>query len=379
MNEIQMSEADEVVMKLLHYFTTVEDYTPIVLKGAKDELWLEKLTGDYKIVRIASNYIHNNEQLKLDLYKTSHVMKKIKKKTMSFNMNILNIFVNLGDNVLMDSIEVENIDLIKIKEISDFSNYKNLLNVFPEIIKKCEFKEDGVDLFMKITENISKKNEKNQKEAENIFSKKDPIITKIFLTINFVLFLLMFIVPDNLIFNLGVLHKKSVLDGQFYRIISSMFLHVNAAHIIFNMYALYIIGPQIENFFGKIKYIIIYLGSGIIGGLLSLLFLKDHVGLGASGAIFGLLGSLLCFGYYYRVYLDNVIKSQILPLICINLLMGFIIPGIDNAAHIGGLIGGILISSVVGVKYKSTKFDRINGAVLTLIFTTFLITLLFLI
>ena len=105
---------------------------------------------------------------------------------------------------------------------------------------------------------------------------------------------------------------------------------------------------------------------------MSLLF-TNSISAGASGAIFGLLGALLYFGYHYRVYLGTVVKSQIIPLIIINLGIGFAMSGVNNAAHIGGLIGGCLLAMTVGVKYKSTKSDQINGAVMTLIYTAFLI------
>ena len=102
-------------------------------------------------------------------------------------------------------------------------------------------------------------------------------------------------------------------------------------------------------------------------------FLGDTTySLGASGAIFGLLGSLLYFGYYYRVYLGNTLKSQIIPLILLNLGIGFIGTGIDNFAHIGGLIGGVLATIAVGVKYKSTTFEKVNGAIVLLIYIGFL-------
>ena len=97
---------------------------------------------------------------------------------------------------------------------------------------------------------------------------------------------------------------------------------------------------------------------------------------GASGAIFGLLGALLYFGYHYRVYLGTVVKSQIIPLIVLNLIIG-LMPGIDNWAHIGGLIGGVFATMFVGIKYKSTKFEMINGGVLYLIFIGFLLFMTF--
>ena len=144
------------------------------------------------------------------------------------------------------------------------------------------------------------------------------------------------------------------------------------------MYALYVIGSQIESFLGKTKYIIIYLFSAITSSLLSLVFLSSNsYSLGASGAIFGLFGALLYFGYHYRVYLGNVIRSQVVPIIIFNLFLGFVLSGIDNAAHIGGLVGGLLMTIAMGVKYKSTTSEKINGLILTIIYLTFLLYISF--
>ena len=82
MNET-INRKDLIVMKLLHYFITKRNYSPIILQGAEDEIWLENLDSDYKIVRIVSNYIHNDEQLDFDLFKTKKITDKIKKKTFS--------------------------------------------------------------------------------------------------------------------------------------------------------------------------------------------------------------------------------------------------------------------------------------------------------
>ena len=91
-----VEKMDELVMKLLHYFITEKSYNPIVLHGAKNEIWLENLEEDYKIVRIVSNYIHNDEQLDYDIFRTKQIMKRIKKKTFSLNLKTLSIFINLG-------------------------------------------------------------------------------------------------------------------------------------------------------------------------------------------------------------------------------------------------------------------------------------------
>ena len=86
-------------MNLTHYFITEQNYNPVVVHGINDEIWLENMNSDYKIVRIVSKYIHNNEQLDFDRFRSKQITKKLKRNTFSFSMNVLNIYIDLGDNV----------------------------------------------------------------------------------------------------------------------------------------------------------------------------------------------------------------------------------------------------------------------------------------
>ena len=359
-----VTKSDELVMKLLHYFITEQGYNPVILHGAKDEIWLENLNSEYKIVRIVTSYIHNDEQFEFDIYKTKQIVKKIGLKTFSFKMNTLSFFLNLGENV-------------KLKSIKDIKNNKSVIDVFPDITKEFDYKENGMNLFIKLTTEINKKNELESSKAEDIFKLKTPYVTIGLIVINVIMFVFMYILgngstSESTLINLGAYKKSLVLSGEYYRLLTSAFLHIGIIHLLFNCYALYIIGRQMESFLGRIKFIIIYLISAICGSLLTLIF-PISISVGASGAIFGLLGSMLYFGYNYRVYLGNVLKSQVIPLIVINLLIGFAWNDVNNAAHIGGLIGGVLSTYALGLKYKSTKSQKINGWILLTIFVSFLI------
>ena len=375
MNE-SINRKDLIVMKLLHYFITERNYSPIILQGAEDEIWLENLDSDYKIVRVVSNYIHNDEQLNFDLFKTKRVVSKIKKKTFSFNMDVLSIYTDLGDNVHLD--EIKKMDCMYLYDESDLSKYPFINNYFPDINNKLEFSEEGLQLFIKITNDINQKNKIEAEKAESVFKKKKPYVTYILLAIN----IFMYIVP----MLLGVYNE--ILDrfclsgpyireyGEYYRLITSGFLHGDIFHLMFNCYALYVLGSQLEGFMGKGKYTIIYLFSMLLGSLMSITF-SDMPSIGASGAIFGIMGSLLYFGYHYRIYLGSMLKGQIIPLIIFNLLYGASVEGIDNFAHIGGLIGGFLITMALGVKYKSNDSEKTNGIIITLIFTLFMFYMAF--
>lgn len=371
MDEVLLDDKNIVVMKLLHYFITERKYNPIILQGAENEIWLENLDSDYKIIRIVSNHIHNYEQFEFDLYKTKHIVKKIKRKTLTMNMNVLSIFTDVrdSDNIISN----KNYDCISIESEKDIEKFDNVVKSFPDIMKKLKFDEDGMQLFLKITTDINKKNKKDQVEAEDIFKPKKPIITNGLIILNIIIFVFMLLFDKNdFILNKFCVYGPYIVKGEYYRLVTGAFLHGNLFHLLFNCYALYVIGSQIESFYGKIKYLIIYFSSTLFSSLLSIA-LSRYASIGASGAIFGLMGAMLYFGLHYRVYLGSVIKSQIIPLILLNLFIGFLFSAqIDNFAHIGGLIGGTLISKAVGVKYKSTKSDMINGWILALILLVFL-------
>ena len=375
MEDIVFKSDDLVVMSLINYFITEKNYNPMIIHGLNDEIWLENLNEDYKIVRIVSHHIHNKEQLDFDKFKLSRIVKQVKKKTLSFKVKVLSIYTDLEDDKILSN------DDIYINKEEDINNPK-LTNVFPNIVEKTKVDANGLEYFIKVTDNINQKNESKSKIAEKIFSFKKPIVTYSLIFICILVFILMYVLGNGSTDNYTLLVFGANVDtltknGDYYRLFTSMFLHIGILHLLCNMYSLYIIGKEVENVFGKVKYLIIYLLSGIAGSILSLAFNHNTICAGASGAIFGLLGALLYFGYYYRTYLGVTLTRSIIPVIVLNLIIGFTSSGIDNAAHIGGLVGGILIAMAVGVPDKSNNNNKINGIILSLIYFGFIIYLSF--
>lgn len=370
--EMMLDDKNVIVMKLLHYFITEKNYNPIILQGVENEIWLENLSEDYKVVRIVSSYIHNDEQFNFDRFKTKRILKKIKRKTLSLSMNVLSIFLDLGDNVTEELNINPNLLCVKVNDEADLKKSDIIKKGFPDLTKKIKYSEQGVELFVKITNDINKHNKADADKIEKVFKSKFPMITYIIIAINIIFYIIPILFGQyNSIIERFCIHGPSIRAGQYYRLITGIFLHGSIMHLLLNCYSLYVIGSQLESFLGKVKFTIIYLISGISGALFSMIFGGNYASIGASGAIFGLMGSLVYFGYHYRVYLGNVIKSQIIPLIAINLLFGFLSTGIDNFAHIGGLIGGAVITIALGVKDKSTTFEKINGWIITAIFLAF--------
>ena len=129
---VMLDDKNVLAMKLLHYFITEKNYNPIILQGVENEIWLENLNEDCKVVRIVSNYIHNKEQFDFDKFKTQKILGKIKKKTLSLNMNVLSIFLDLGDNIKLEDIEQN-----RGKEYNEIaeSDEKGVYVIIPEIFK----------------------------------------------------------------------------------------------------------------------------------------------------------------------------------------------------------------------------------------------------
>lgn len=378
MNAEMINERDLITMKLLHYFITVKNYNPVIVQGAKNEIWLENLEEDFKIVRIVNNYIHNNEQMEFDIFKTKRLVKKIKKKTFSLNMQVLSIFTDLGENVNFGKINLDEkiYKYINVKAEDDITNSDVVKNNFSDLKNNLEFTEEGFGLFLKITNEINQKNRAEAVKNEDVFEPKKIIVTYVLIGILVFIYLygILFGQTNNLINNFAVYGPYIRNYSEYYRILTGTLLHGGLFHLLTNCYALYIIGSQIESFYGKKKFILIYLFSAICGSMLSVT-LSEYASVGASGAIFGLMGALLYFGYYYRVFLGSTWKNNIMPVIILNLVIGFLVPGIDYWGHLGGLIGGVLMSMAVGLKYKINKRDRINGTIISIIFLLFLVYL----
>ena len=355
-----------LVMKFLHYFITEKNYNPVVVHGIQNEIWLENMDSEFRIVRIVMGYIHNKEQLDFDYYKVKKLVKQIKLKTFTFKIKTLSLYIDLNDDVQIPSskdnygVNVKNENLLKKNDV--------IKQYFPDMMKKLKFTEQGALLYEKINRDILKKNIKDSEKINDLFSEKKPYVTNLLIGIITFLMILMTLYGGST--NTSVLYSFGGLikNGNPIRLISSLFLHIGLVHYITNTWSLYILGRQTENFYGHFKTLIIFIYSGIVGNLLSMLLMGENViSAGASGAIFGLMGALLYFSLNQRTYMGEALKNQILPVIIINLALSFMLPQINLFAHLGGLIGGIIMSIALGIKYKTSKFEKINGFIAALI------------
>lgn len=194
-----------------------------------------------------------------------------------------------------------------------------------------------------------------------LFTRSNPF-TYIFIGVNVGVFVLMWLAggmsamsadPDVLVGFGAKVNELIRANGEYWRFVTSMFIHIGFIHLFLNNYALYIVGAEIERLYGSSRFVLLYLLAGLSGSLASYLY-TENTSAGASGAIFGLFGVLAAFAFRYRREVPkdirDSIKKRVIPLILLNLVIGFSARQIDNAAHIGGLISGLALGFVIPYK-----------------------------
>lgn len=181
-----------------------------------------------------------------------------------------------------------------------------------------------------------------------------PVVTYTILAVTVLIYLLQiatenFLLGTDLPALYGMKINELIVEGQFWRLITPVFLHGSILHIAFNMYALLIFGPGLERFYGHWRYLALYFVSGFAGNVFSFLF-SSAPSLGSSTAIFGLLAAEGVFLYQNRKLFGKGAQRALINLVTIALVNLFIglSPGIDNWGHIGGLVGGALFAWFAG-------------------------------
>jgi rhomboid protease GluP len=253
------------------------------------------------------------------------------------------------------SVDLENKEVTKLYELpiksKDLENALNLAlvsdNAYDNISiekDKVAIEEESTDEFKPIT-----------------LMAKVPFLTYALIVINIVVWLLMNgyakilnIGVENLFTPFGAKENFRIIAGEYWRFLTPVFLHADIKHLLMNCLSLFVFGKIVEGLYGHKKFAFIYLASGIMGNIASFMF-SPHSAVGASGAIFGLLGALIYFSVENPKICKRYFGNDILIMVVVNLVYGFVSPGIDNFGHVGGLIGGFLTSGIVKVKGVSNK------------------------
>ena len=221
------------------------------------------------------------------------------------------------------------------------------------------------------------------------YPKRLPVVTLILISLNVAIFhpleLQLIASPQNLgpLIQFGAYSYHLIVgEGEYWRLLTSTFLHAHALHLLLNMGILFLLGSLLEGVYGRGRFLFVYLSSAIISSVASLLFVQNALGVGASGAVFGLIGVAVALGSRYKDRLPRrlgrILGLRLLPFIGIDLLLGFfVLPhfnyNVNNAAHISGLltgfIGGIVLTPEI-FSYRQREKRIVVGLTAALVALT---------
>lgn len=207
-----------------------------------------------------------------------------------------------------------------------------------------------------------------------------PYLTQVLIAVNSAIFVVMYFLlsPEQLneVYAWGANNRIAVIEqGEYHRLLTAMFLHGGIAHIAFNMMALWYIGATVERFYGYIRYMLVYFLGGIAGSIASVIFNGPEVqSVGASGAVFAVVGAEIAFLYHHRKLLGQVAQSRLRSLLLIaglNFAFGIASSftagpvSIDNWGHIGGFVGGLALAWIITPVFNLKRHPTQPGAFIT--------------
>ncbi|KON87053.1 serine protease [Sporosarcina globispora] len=350
---------DYIFWKLADYFISDHGYRMIQLSGDQDELWLEKMEHkSIKAIRLLKYDLDWSNWMQRDIELTAQKAESVRKQLGKREMPLLNIYVSaylpvddyefritapfMPENgkasvqtLIIESGEPESLSAIEAIFETPLSHPSG------------NFTEMDADALKHAALSKAVKTAKKEKE---MFNYGKPFFTYIFIFIQVAVFLFLEAMggstDTSTLIKYGAKFNPLILEGEWWRFLTPIVLHIGLLHLLMNTLALYYLGSAVERVYGKLRFLFIYLAAGFGGTLASFIF-SPTLSAGASGAIFGCFGALLYFGFIYPSLFFRTMGFNILVVLGINLAFGFTIPGIDNAGHIGGLIGGFLATGIV--------------------------------
>ncbi len=358
------------------------NYRILFLSEDEKEIWLEDPNQKTKdLVRICSHAVDWSQWIRNDLALTCENAEKIRGNKRNKRINLQNIYLSPFPPVDdLHEIDVRTDDItINSWLIYDANTEEQLLKFNRETNNKIPAKplqEPTVQQVQALKEQSLIVSQARNDEERQLFNYGKPFFTYVLLAIQIFMFIVLELnggsTNTETLIRFGAKINPYILQGEWWRLILPIFLHIGFIHLLMNSLALYFLGTAVERIFGNIRFILIYFFAGFAGGIASFVF-SDNLSAGASGAIFGCFGALLYFGAIHPRLFFRTMGMNVLVVIAINLVFGFSSPGIDNAGHIGGLIGGFLMTGALHFpKQKKRLLQTGFVAVLLISALTFL-------
>lgn len=344
-------------------------YRIITLTEDHHEIWLESdKEKNFPVIRLMRYDLDWGNWLKRDTERTAANGEKIRKKLYkSRPLKVLSVYVTayppvdeyeyyINKPIIFSKTTIQSFILATSSLAANKESLEQILQKPLEIeMPDSEELEETQVAYLKQT--AMDESMKKAKQEQEIFQQGKPIFTYLFMALQILVFVAMEFVGSSqstmTLIQFGAKFSPLIMQGEWWRFFAPVVIHIGAMHLLMNTLSLFYLGTAVERIFGSSRFLLIYLFSGFAGVLGSFL-VSSSVSAGASGAIFGCFGALLYFGIVNPKLFYRTMGSSVIIMLIINLVFGFSVSGVDNAAHIGGLIGGFAASAVVNLPAKKS-------------------------
>jgi len=360
--------------RVAEFLIDEKGYRILQLSKGQEELWLEKREDRHaQVVRLLRYNIDWSNWLQRDIELTADNGDRIRRQLGKGDLRLLNLYFSAYPPVddyefrLEQPYQSPNNSKVTVATMlvdrsntaSSITRIQKQLGVNIELDLADEYSEHQIEALKKHALSTAV----NRAKAEqSIFNYGKPFFSYLFIAIQIIVFLNMEFAGGSTntstLIKFGAKFNPLILGGEWWRFLTPIFIHIGLLHLLMNTLALFYLGTMVERLYGSLRFFVIYLIAGFTGVLASFLF-SPNLSAGASGAIFGCFGALLYFGVSNPKLFWRTLGVNILVVLGINLAFGFTIPGIDNAGHIGGLIGGFAAAGILHLPKKKRPLLQI--------------------
>ncbi|MFX3623828.1 MAG: rhomboid family intramembrane serine protease [Ectobacillus sp.] len=363
---------DSLYWAILYVLVSLGRYELLYYSEKEQEAWLEtKQLHEAKIIRFKRSDVDWSRWIRNDLYEIEPIVKQMMKRGLRAKPKLYNVYISQWSPVDdWQSVVKEAKQSLGMQTLFFTEENGGQEEEFLQTALKLSAEEAAAVLALQEEEpqvlryRLGQILRARKQEQEQILSYAKPLFTKMLVAVQIIMFLILEWYGGSTstatLVTFGAKYNPLIIQGEWWRFFTPMFLHIGFLHLLMNTVALYYIGSQVERILGNIRFIIVYLFAGFSGSVLSFV-MSDDVSAGASGAIFGCFGALVYIARTYSKVFSKTVMQSVLTLIGVNLIFGFVVPGIDNAGHIGGLIGGFLAAAFVHVPKRKLPFFKRAG------------------
>lgn len=354
-------EEEYTFWSLVNYFVKEENYRILHLSKEQKEIWLENPDSkQLPIIRMLNCVLDWSSWMERDLQLTGMNGENIRKQKFKKNLHILNIYISPYPPVddyeyrlsKLEQFNQTHIETFIISKDSNQTVMDKLQLIFNKNVPlpKDPEVEIGSDTIAELKKNSLQLAVKKVQSEKNIFTFGKPIMTYVFIALQILIFLLLELNGGSenslTLVEFGAKYNPLIIEGEWWRFIFPIFIHIGFFHLFMNTLGLYFLGTAVEKIYGSFRFFWIYLFAGVIGSIASFAF-SPNLSAGASGAIYGCFGSLLYMGLIYPKLFFRTLGKNVITILGLNIIISFTIPNIDMAGHLGGLVGGFVATGMV--------------------------------